>query len=124
MHLFNNVYLIIIYLVRCQFSVPKNPKCPDPVLSERTSSTISINLTAFEANNSEGHLCVKVKPKKDELCKIENDSLVDFDGLNSSTQYNFSVFSYFNKSDGEPLLSISSCPLSYYTCKYHLLYFS
>lgn len=102
--------------------MPHDPNCTDGGiigdLVNRTFDSITLNLSYYEENNEE-HVCVKVMPfGSNSTCRSINGSYITFGSLTSSTQYNFSVFSYINTSSGIQLLSNSSCPLLQYTCKY------
>lgn len=100
--------------------MPTRPNCTvenrSSVLKSRTSQEITLSLTSFKRANNESDLCVKIQGNV--TCKPAFGQPITFDALNSSKQYNFSVFSYTYTSDDIQLLSDASCPLSQYTCKY------
>lgn len=70
------------------------------------------------------HLCVQMHPKHSKCKPVGLTTM--FENLQSSSHYNFSVFSYYNVSENDLMvLSGKNCSLgNYYTCKYSVLFIS
>lgn len=80
-------------------------------------------MTSLYGNNSGGKLCVRTKPNTGHvLCRPVIASTMIFDKLDPSSQYNFSVFSYYNASQ-TLVFSSSFCQISGYTCKLLYIWF-
>lgn len=113
----NSVIVILTFL----FLVPRNPVCTTgrPILSNRTAKIIYLDLSQIESYTNSSAFCVKVPPNTDDAeCTTVVNSTFSIKNLETSTQYNFSVFTYVIEW-GKLLLSASSCSLSVYTCKYN-----
>uniref|UniRef100_A0A8W8J4S9 protein-tyrosine-phosphatase n=1 Tax=Magallana gigas TaxID=29159 RepID=A0A8W8J4S9_MAGGI len=99
---------------------PSDPECNDTEsmaqVSIRTSNSITFNLMQMSTNNPGKNLCVvKRLNGEEEVTCNPAEQIVNFQGLTSSTRYNFTVFSYVNISGGKRLLSKPGCPFSAFT---------
>lgn len=114
------------YKVLCVFIVPRNPNCSagGPIVSNRTVRSIDLDFSQIESFTNSSAFCIKVQPKTKDKDKVNDgcakivNSTARIEKLETSTLYNFSVFTYVTESETS-LLSASSCSLSVYTCKYY-----
>nr|XP_022293294.1 phosphatidylinositol phosphatase PTPRQ-like isoform X3 [Crassostrea virginica] len=100
-----------------RYTLPRNPPCTKerPILSNRTAKIIYLDLSQIVSYTYPSAFCVKVQPNTDNAgCTTVVNSTFSIKNLATSTQYNFSVFTYVIEL-GKLLLSASSCSLSVYT---------
>lgn len=109
-------------------SVPKGPDChviPNKTsVTNRTSKSITLNTTRLKNLSEENQLCVQIYSNTSKCNPV--GLITMFDDLNSSSNYSFKVFSYYNVSgNGPKVLSEIRCPFgNYYTCKSLVLFIS
>lgn len=121
---YQTIWIVFVsdYHISIVFAVPTRPNCTveklSSVLKSRTSQEITLSLISLKRANNESDLCVK---EGNDTCKPVDDQSITFGALESSMQYNFSVFTYTDTSNDTRLLSHASCLLSYYTREYCFL---
>nr|XP_022292898.1 tyrosine-protein phosphatase 10D-like isoform X5 [Crassostrea virginica] len=96
-------------------TIPQEPECEAVHVKVLNRTESSMILYYNAPSGSSVDLCVKKHSEKTQKCFPIGRSNVSFNSLDAATNYKFSVFSYVNRSETEPQLSDSSCPLSDYT---------
>lgn len=112
-------YLYSLWL-QIFISVPNPPVCSDVkenvTVSSRTSGNITLNFTRL-LNNSKDHICVQQQEEHGHKNCKQIENTVQFQNLDPSTPYIFSVYSYISDSVGGMLHSKTGCPFMGYTCE-------